>query len=57
MTAGAQASNQETSMSKGQRGNKEARKPKKAPAPVLPPAAGTELPLAVARRDPVRGRR
>jgi hypothetical protein len=54
---GAQASIQETTMSKGQRGNKEAKKPKKAPAPVLPPASATELPLAAARREPGRGRR
>jgi len=27
----------ETIMSKGQRGNKEAKKPKKAPAPAVPP--------------------
>jgi hypothetical protein len=54
---GAQAPIQETTMSKGQRGNKEAKKPKKAPAPVLPPASVTELPLAPARREPGRGRR
>ena len=54
---GAQASIQETTMSKGQRGNKEAKKPKKAPAPALPPASATELPLAAARRDPGRGRK
>jgi hypothetical protein len=57
---GAQASIQETTMSKGQRGNKEAKKPKKIPVPALPPASGTELPLAAAaaaRREPGRGRK
>jgi hypothetical protein len=31
-------------MSKGQRGNKEAKKPKKAPAPALPSAPGGSTP-------------
>jgi hypothetical protein len=30
----------ETIMSKGQRGNKEAKKPKKAPVPAIPPVTG-----------------
>ena len=35
-------------MSKGQRGNKEQKKPKKAPAPVLPATAAALLPGGVA---------
>jgi hypothetical protein len=34
----------ETIMSKGQRGNKEAKKPKKAPAPAKPQAPGESTP-------------
>jgi hypothetical protein len=38
-------------MSKGQHGNKEAKKPKKAPAPATP-AGGAPLPTLVAAQPP-----
>ncbi len=45
-------------MSKGQRGNKEAKKPKKAPAPLAPPGQGASLPAAaVPPRAPGSGRK
>jgi hypothetical protein len=39
----------ETLMSKGQRGNKEAKKPKKAPAPAKPLAPSGLTPISVNR--------
>jgi hypothetical protein len=54
---GAQASIQENTMSKGQRGNKEAKKPKKAPQPAQLPGPGAVQPAAAAPQDPVRRRK
>jgi hypothetical protein len=42
----------ETTMSKGQRGNKEAKKPKKAPASTKPLAPGGSTPTAPAAAPP-----
>ena len=39
-------------MSKGQRGNKEAKKPKKAPVPALPLAPGDSTPTQVTATPP-----
>jgi len=39
-------------MSKGQRGNKEAKKPKKTPAPVNAPGAGESTPSALPATQP-----
>ena len=54
---GAQASIQENTMSKGQRGNKEAKKPKKAPQPAQLPVSGAVQPAAAVPQDPVRRRK
>ena len=39
-------------MSKGQRGNKEAKKPKKAPAPTKPQSPGGSTPMETAAAPP-----
>jgi len=47
----------ETIMAKGQRGNKEAKKPKKAPAPAMPLAPGGSTPMQAAPVTPARLKR
>jgi hypothetical protein len=43
-------------MSKGQRGNKEAKKPKKLPAPIQPPATAEPAPVVTTKAAPRPGK-